>query len=203
MRLAIVDLSSIHSHQQGRHAQARPGNRRTQQGLGREPALEGGEARLQRRRRGATARQREDRAHAGEARCGEALEDVQGAPVRELARRAHRQPGHAAGEGRRARDLSLGLAGGGRCQRFALHVPRPVAVRDDLGAHGGEAHQQRARAPGPDPDHGRQGRHRLVRADRGGRRVRLRRRAERLRADEGDDRCRRRRRAFRRPARLA
>ena len=56
---------------------------------------------------------------------------------------------------------------------------------------------------GPDPDHGRQGRHRLVRADRRRRRVGLRRRAERLRADEGDDRRRRRRRALRGPARLA
>ena len=48
----------------------------------------------------------------------------------------------------------------------------------------------------------RQERHRLLRADRGRCRSRLRRRAERLRADEGDDRGRRRRRALRGPARL-
>ena len=54
----------------------------------------------------------------------------------------------------------------------------------------------------PDPAHGRQGRHRLLRADRRRRRSRLRRRAQRLRADEGDDRGGRRRRALRGPARL-
>ena len=42
----------------------------------------------------------------------------------------------------------------------------------------------------------------LLRTDRRGRRIGLRRRAERLRADEDDDRCRRRRRALRGPARL-
>ncbi len=45
-------------------------------------------------------------------------------------------------------------------------------------------------------------RHRLAAADRGRRRGRIRRRAQRLRADEGDDRGGRRRRALRRPARL-
>ena len=46
------------------------------------------------------------------------------------------------------------------------------------------------------------GRHRLPAADRGRRRSRFRRRAQRLRADEGDDRGRRGRRAFRGPAGL-
>ena len=45
-------------------------------------------------------------------------------------------------------------------------------------------------------------RRRLVRADRGGRRGRLRRRPQRLRAHEGDDRGRGRRRALRGPARV-
>jgi len=126
------------------------------------PRWRGIPARLHRRRRGPPARQREDRAHAGEAGRREALEAVQRAAVREFARRAHRQPGDAAGQGRRAGDLSLGLAGRGRRQRFALDVPGPVAVRGFLGSHGGEAHQQRARACRPDPDDGRQRRHRLV-----------------------------------------
>ena len=62
--------------------------------------------------------------------------------------------------------------------------------------------QQHLPARRPDPVERRQERHRLLRADRGRRRGRLRRRAERLRADEGDDRSRRRRRALRGPAGL-
>ena len=61
--------------------------------------------------------------------------------------------------------------------------------------------QQHVQARRPDPAHGRQGRHRLLRADRRRRRGRIRRRAERVRADEGDDRGGRRRRALRGPAR--
>src|SRR6185295_13019706 len=87
--------------------------------LGNEPALERREARLQRRRRAAPARQRADRAHAGEERRGKTLEALQRKTVRELARRPHRQPGDAAGEGRRAGDLSLGLAGCGGRERLA------------------------------------------------------------------------------------
>ena len=64
------------------------------------------------------------------------------------------------------------------------------------------AHQQHVHARRPDPAHGRQGRRRLLRADRRRRRGRLRRRAERVRADEGDDRGGRRRRALRGPARV-
>ena len=66
-----------------------------------------------------------------------------------------------------------------------------------------QAHQQHAsRAPTRSSTCRRQGRHRLLRADRRRRRSRLRRRAQRLRADEGDDRGGRRRRALRGPARL-
>ena len=75
---------------------------------------------------------------------------------------------------------------------YAVDVPRPVAVPGGLGADGGRAHQQhlppRRRDPvvqGHQPR--RQGLRRLLRADRGRCRSRLRRRAERLRADEGHD----------------
>ena len=62
-------------------------------------------------------------------------------------------------------------------------------------------HQQRPPAGRPDrPAEGDD--EPLVRADRGRRRGRLRRAAQRVRADEGDDRGRRGRRALRRPARL-
>ena len=60
-----------------------------------------------------------------------------------------------------------------------------------------------AAARRPDRARRRQARARLVRADHGRRRGRLRRPAQRLRADEGDDRGRRRGRALRGPARLA
>ena len=69
---------------------------------------------------------------------------------------------------------------------------------------GGQADQPGAPARRPDPARRRQAkRHPLVRADRGRRRGRLRRAAERLRADEGDDRGRRGRRPLRGSARLA
>ena len=179
----------------------------TAEGLGREPALERRQARLHAPQDVVRLRGSVKIEHTlATARRGEALEAVQGASVRELARRAHRQPGDAAGEGRRAGDLPLGLAGGGRCERLAVRCtptsrctrcPRvpTVVKRINNALH--------ARRPDPDMEARRQERrHRLVRADRRGRRVRLRRRAERLRADEGDDRGRRRRRALRGPARL-
>ena len=65
-----------------------------------------------------------------------------------------------------------------------------------------QADQQHVHARRPDPAHGRQRRHRLLRADRRRRRGRLRRRAERVRADEGDDRGGRRGRPLRGPARV-
>ncbi len=93
------------------------------------------------------------------------------------------------------------LAGRGRRQPRRRDVSRPVAVPGQLGAAGGQAHQQHAAARRPDPPRRRQRQHRLAAADRGRCRGRLRRRAQCLRADEGDDRGRRRRRALRRPAR--
>src|ERR1051325_5839863 len=171
-------------------------------GLGPEPAVERREPRLLGRRRGAAAREPARRALAGEAGRAEALEAHAGNAVREFARRAHREPGRAAGEGRRSRDLSPGLAGRGRRQRFAADVPRPVPLCRLVGSHRGAPDQQRVGARRPDPVDGRQERGRLFRAHRGRRRVGLRRRAERLRADALDDRGRRRGRALRRPARL-
>ena len=47
---------------------------------------------------------------------------------REHARRAHRQPGGAAGEGRAQGHLSLGLAGRGRRQQSPRDVSRPDAL---------------------------------------------------------------------------
>ena len=120
--------------------------------------------------------------------------------VRRHARRHDRQPGHAAGQGRPESDLPVGLAGGGRRQRRRRNVSRPVAVPGQLGADGGQAHQQHLPARRPDPVVRRQGRHRLLRADHRRCRSRLRRRAQCVRTDEVDDRCGRRRRPLRRPA---
>ena len=176
-------------------------------GLGREPALERHQARLQRRRRRAPARLAADRAHAGPARRREAVEPDQHRALRQHARRADRQPGHAAGQGRPQGHLPVGLAGRGRRQQQRRDVPRPVAVLGGLGAEGGQEDQHHLPARRPDPVErgqgpGRRGLHRLLRAHRGRCRSRLRRRAERLRADEGHDRGRRRRRALRGPAGL-
>ena len=123
--------------------------------------------------------------------------------LRQRARRADRQPGDAAGQGRAEGDLPLRLAGRRRRQPRRRDVSRPVAVSGQLGAAGGQAHQQHAAARRPDPPCRRRRQHRLPAADRRRRRGRLRRRAQRLRADEGDDRGRRGRRALRGPARLA
>ena len=120
--------------------------------------------------------------------------------VRERARRADGQPGDAAGQGRPRCDLSVGLAGRGRCEPGGRDVSRPVAVSRELGAVGGQAHQQHAAARRPDPSRRRQRLGRLAEADRRGCGSRFRRRAECVRADEGHDRGRRRGRALRRPA---
>ena len=123
--------------------------------------------------------------------------------VREFARRAHRQPGDAAGEGRRARDLPLRLAGRGRRERLAADVSRPVALCGFLRAHG-RASASTTRFARADQIQRWKARASIdcfapIVADA---EVGLRRRAQRLRADEVDDRGRRRRRALRGPARL-
>ena len=201
-----------HQPLRSEHEQLDPPDPRTtdrpaREGLGREPALEGHQARLQRRRRGEAARLPGHRAHAGQARRREALEPDQHRALRQHAGRADRQPGHAAGQGRPQGHLPLRLAGRRRRQQQRRDVPRPVAVLGGLRAEGAS---RRSTTPSPAPTRSSgakarapgRGLHRLLRAHRGGRRSRLRRRAERLRADEGHDRGGRRRRALRGPARL-
>ena len=93
------------------------------------------------------------------------------------------------------------LAGRRRREHRRRDVSGPVALSGELGADRRAPDQQHVHARRSDPAHGRQGRHRLLRADRRRCRSRIRRRAERVRADEGDDRGGRRRRALRGPAR--
>ena len=123
--------------------------------------------------------------------------------VRERAGRAHRQPGHAAGEGGPRSDLSLRLAGRGRCEHSpARCIPTSRCIPRTRRAERRAPDQQRpACAPTRSTMPKGEDTHRLVRAHRRGRGSRLRRRAERVRADEADDRGRRGRRALRGPAR--
>ena len=108
------------------------------------------------RRRRSPARLGPGRAHAGQARRREALEPRQHRALRQHARRADRQPGDAAGQGRPEGDLPLGLAGRGRRQHRRRDVPGPVALSGQLGAGGRQAHQQHLHARRPDPVVGRQ-----------------------------------------------
>ncbi len=145
------------------------------------------------------------RAHPGAARRREAVEPDQHRAVREHAGRAHRQPGHAAGQGRPQGHLSFGLAGRGRRQQQRRDVPGSVALFGGLGAEGGQEDQFDVHPGRPDPVERRQeprrrGLRRLLRAHRGRCRSRFRRRAQRVRADEGHDRGGRRRRPLRGPA---
>ncbi len=112
--------------------------------------------------------------------------------------RADRQPGRANGRGRAQGHLPERLASGGRCQRRRADVSRSEPVSGRQRAGRGAADQQRAAPRRPGPASRGTPRSRLLPADRGRRRSRLRRTAERLRADEGHDRSRRRRRTLRR-----
>ena len=115
------------------------------------------------------------------------------AALRPRARRGHRQPGDAAGQGRARGDLPVRLAGRRRRQQCRRDVPRPVALPVLLGPRGRPPHQQDASARRPDRAARGQRRDLLVRADHRRRRSRVRRAAQRVRADEGDDRGGRRR----------
>ena len=161
------------------------------------PRWQGVERAYQGRRRRAPARHGPRRALARAAGRGEAVALHAGEAVRQRARRADRQPGDAAGEGRPRRDLSLGLAGRRRCEPRRRDVSGPVAVSRELRAVRRSPHQQHAGARGSDSS--RRGRRldRLAEADRRRRRSGLRRRAERVRADEEHDRSRCGRRALR------
>ena len=140
--------------------------------------------------------------HAGRDGRDTAVAAAEDRAIRADARRADRQPGRAAGQGGTAGDLPVRLAGRGRRQHRRPDVSGPVAVSGRFRAERGAADQQCAAPRRPDRAFGGRRRHLLDGADRGRRRGRVRRRAERVRADEGDDRGRRRRRAFRGPARL-
>ena len=122
--------------------------------------------------------------------------------LHQRARRDDRQPGRAAGARRPQGDLPVRLAGRGRRQPRRADLPRPEPLPGQLGAGCRPPDQQRADARRPDHAGPKSGSDdiRLVRADRGRRRGRLRRRAQRLRADEGDDPGRRGRRALGGPA---
>ena len=130
-------------------------------------------------------------------RRGEAVEVREREAVRERARRADRQPGDAAGEGGARRDLSVGLAGRGRCEPRGRDVSGPVAVSRELRAVGRPTHQQHAAARRSDLSRRRRQLDRLAEADRRRRGSGLRWRAECFRADEGHDRSGRCRRALR------
>ena len=115
------------------------------------------------------------------------------------ARLPHREPGGRVRQGGTSRDLPLGVAGGRRREPVGPDLPRSVAVPGQLGPGGRAAHQQRVAPRRPDRVGGGP-RGRLPRPDRGRRRGRVRRPAERLRADDLDDQGRRRGRALRGPA---
>ena len=123
----------------------------------------------------------------------------------ERARRADRQPGGAAGQGRPEGHLPVRLAGGGRRQPGRRRPTRTRAsTRPTRCPRWSAGSTTRCCAPTRSPGPSRRQRRRaaLARADRRRRRGRLRRPAERLRADEVDDRGRRRRRALGGPARV-
>ena len=120
--------------------------------------------------------------------------------LRAGARRAHRRPGGADGEGRAEGDLPLRLAGGGGRQPGDRGLPRPEPLPGQQRARHGAAAEQRAPARRPGRVVGRPVGGRLPRADRRRRGGRLRRPAQRVRADEGHDRGGRGRRPLRGPA---
>ena len=130
------------------------------------------------------------------------MEGSRNRALRSLARRGHRQPGGADGQGGPAVHLPVRLAGGGRRQQRGPDVPGPEPVPGRQRPRPDPQDQRRAGAGGPDPP--RRGRrlHRLVPSHRRRRGGRLRRRAQCVRADEGHDRRGRGRRALRGPALL-
>src|SRR5688572_5391972 len=99
-----------------------------------EPPLARRKARLRRQRRPSPARQRQDRAHARQARRRKTLETPERASLRQLARRKHRKPGGATGTRRSSGGLPFGLAGGGGRERLAADVSGPIALRRVLGS---------------------------------------------------------------------
>ena len=162
--------------------------------------MERDHARLHGRGRDSAPRIPSHRAHARPPRRREALAAAGGGGLRARARRAHRRPGRADGQGRPEGDLPLRLAGrsGREPGRRCLSGSEPVSGEQCPGD--GAPAEQRASARRPDRVGRGTRRHRLPAADRRRRRGGLRRPAERVRADEGDDRVGRCGRALRGPA---
>jgi GMP synthase (glutamine-hydrolysing) len=145
---------------------------RPREGLGREPALEGHQARLHRRRRGAPARQLQVE-HTLAKRGAEKLWNLINTEpfVNSLGALTGNQAMQQVKAGLKAIYLSgWQVAGDANSRR---DVPRPVALPGGLGAQGRQAHQQHLHPRRPDPVERGQERRRLLRADRGRRRSRL------------------------------
>ena len=119
------------------------------------------------------------------------------------ARRAHRQPGRAAGARRARRPSTCSgwqVAADANLAGQMYPGPEPLSGQQRA-ARGASASTRRCCAPTRSSTPRGKAQPRLVRADRRRRRGRLRRAAQRVRADEGDDRGGRRGRALRGPAR--
>ena len=99
------------------------------------------------------ARLAPDPAHAGRARRRAAVGAAAHRALCQRARRAHRQPGDAEGEGRPEGDLSLRLAGGGRCQPAGQMYPDQSLYPANSVPDVVRKHQQHVAARRPDPDH--------------------------------------------------
>ena len=117
------------------------------------------------------------------------------------ARRAHRQPGGAAGESGIESDLSQRLAGCGGRESRRTNVSRPKSLSGEQRSGSSKTDQPGVATRRPNRSRRRQRRHRLVRSDRRRCGSRLWRSAQCFRIDEGNDRSRRGRGSFRRSAR--
>ena len=124
--LGAVGLATMHT--MGVVDELRSGSGKAQEGLGGKPSLERHQARLHGGGRRAPARLRAHRAHARAARRGKAMEARQRRGVRQHPRRAHRQPGAAAGQGGPESHLPVRVAGGSRREHRGRNVSGPVAV---------------------------------------------------------------------------
>ena len=137
-------------HGAPRHGLRRRAGGAAEPGVGDQPALALDQALLLGGRRDPAARLGAGGAHPGPAGRRAAVDAPARAGLRPLARRGDRQPGGAAGPGRPARHLPVGLAGRRRRQPGRGNLPRPEPVPGQLGPPGGPAHQQRAAARRPD-----------------------------------------------------
>ena len=122
----------------------------TSAATGPRPPLERDRARLRGRGRHPAARLAPDRALARPPRRREALAPARRGGLRRRARRAHRRPGRADGEGRTEGDLPLRLAGrGGRQPRRPTSTPTRAST-PRTASRDGAPPEQRAAARRPD-----------------------------------------------------